>query len=131
MDFLKIFKSNSDVRKSQVKNLIAVAMADGQLDSDEWELLLAISRVLGISEKEIHDIKNNPDKIEFVAPKAYDDKVQHVQDLVAVMTIDGNINQKELELCKKISLRLDILPQLVDEVVARALQPNPAAEKQK
>jgi hypothetical protein len=33
------------------------------------------------------------------------------------MTIDGHINQRELELCKKISLKLDILPRMVDDIV--------------
>jgi hypothetical protein len=44
--------------------------------------------------------------------------VQQIQDLVSIMTIDGEINAKELELCKKISLKLDILPQMVDKILS-------------
>jgi uncharacterized tellurite resistance protein B-like protein len=118
MDLLKIFKSDADgIRRSHVKNLVSVAMADGQLDGHEWKLLTAIATKLGMQESEITNIKNNPDQISFVPPKKYEDKVQQIRDLVAVMTIDNTINQRELELCKKISLKLDILPQMVDEIL--------------
>jgi hypothetical protein len=83
--------------------------------------------VLQISEEEIRNIKENPESVRFIPPKKYEDKVQQIQDLVAIMTIDGEINKKELELCKKISLKLDILPQLVDDIIDDICHPNPAA----
>lgn len=119
MELLKIFKADlSRVRKSHVKNLITVAMADGELNSDEWDLLVTIAKSLGATESEITNIKNHPETIQFTPPKKYDEKVRQVSDLVAVMTIDGHINPREVELCKKISLKLDILPRIVDDIVA-------------
>ena len=118
MDILKIFNSDKEgIRRSHVKNLVTVAMADGRLDIDEWKLLMAIAKRLGMDEEEIKFIRSNPDQISFVPPKKYDEKVQQIRDLVSVMTIDHIINQKELELCTKISLKLDILPQMVDEIL--------------
>ena len=118
MDILKIFKSDKEgIRRSHVKNLVTVTMADGRLDIDEWKLLMAIAKRLGMSEEEIKFIRSNPDQVTFMPPKKYDEKVQQIRDLVAVMTIDHIIIQKELELCKKISLKLDILPQMVDEIL--------------
>jgi uncharacterized tellurite resistance protein B-like protein len=128
MDLLKIFTGDRDgIRKSHIKNLISVAMADGHLDQEEWDLLVTMARVLQISEEEIRNIKENPESVRFIPPKKYEDKVQQIQDLVAIMTIDGEINKKELELCKKISLKLDILPQLVDDIIDDICHPNPAA----
>jgi hypothetical protein len=118
MDLLKIFKSDREgIRRSHVKNLVTVAMADGRLDDDEWKLLKVIAQRLGMDEEEIESIRANPDQVKFVPPKKYEEKVQQIRDLVAVMTIDSIINQRELDLCKKISLRLDILPQMVDEII--------------
>lgn len=118
MDILKIFKSDKEgIRRSHVKNLVSVAMADGRLDIDEWKLLMTIAKRLGMEEEEIKFIRSNPDQISFVPPRKYEEKVQQIRDLVSVMTIDHIINQKELELCKKISLKLDILPQMVDEIL--------------
>ena len=128
MDILKIFKSDRDgIRESHVKNLLSVALADGHMNSDEWELLCAIARVIGFSEEKITSIQKNPDQVRFVPPKKYEDKVEQIQDLVAIMTIDGQINTKELELCKKISLKLDLLPQLVDDIIQQIVSPKPTA----
>jgi uncharacterized tellurite resistance protein B-like protein len=119
MGLLNIFKTDHDgIRRSHVKNLISVAMADGHLDHGEWELLLSICKVMEITEEEIQEIKRTPESVKFVPPKKYEDKVQQIQDLVSIMTIDGEINAKELELCKKISLKLDILPQMVDKILS-------------
>jgi uncharacterized tellurite resistance protein B-like protein len=127
MDLLKIFKADKlGVRRSHVKNLLAVALADGRLDLDEWEMLVTISKVMGFSEDEILEIKKNPAGIKFLPPRKYDDKVQQIHDLVAIMTVDGHISEKELQLCKKISLRLDILPNLVDDIIHDIFNPNPA-----
>ena len=118
MELFNIFKADQDgVRRSHIKNLISIAMVDGHLDPEEWELLSSIARVLGMSPEEISTIKNNPDSVQFVPPRKYEEKVEQIHDLVAVMTIDGQINAKELDLCKKISLKLDILPQMVDQIL--------------
>jgi hypothetical protein len=125
MDILKIFKTDHDgIRKSHMKNLICVAMVDGEVDVEEWDLLLAISAHLGVTEEEVEQIKKNPQDVKFVAPKKYEDKVEQIHDLVAIMTVDGQINKKELDLCKKISLRLDILPQMVDDILAGIMASN-------
>ena len=119
MDLFKIFKTDSaGIRRSHVKNLITVAMADGEVEENEWDLLVEIAKALGATDAEIRNIQDHPESIHFIPPKKYDDKVQQVSDLVAVMTVDGRINPRELELCKKISLKLDILPRMVDDIVS-------------
>ena len=97
-------------------------MADGQMDDGEWQLLRTVAELMEVSDVEVESIRKNPDSVHFIPPRKYEDKVQQIQDLVAVMTIDGHINHEELDLCKKISLRLDILPQLVDQIVADFLK---------
>ena len=123
MDLLGIFKSDdSGIRRSHLKNLLSVAMADGHMDDGEWELLKSLANLMEIPDAEVENIRKNPDDVHFVPPRKYDEKVQQIQDLVALMTIDGHINPTELALCKKISLRLDILPQLVDQILADFLK---------
>ena len=118
MDILKIFKGDKEgARKSHLKNLVCVALADGKIDEQEWQLLSVIARALGITEDEIEKIADSPEKVKFIAPPTYDEKVEQIQDLVAIMTIDGDISPQELSLCKKISLKLDILPQMVDDII--------------
>lgn len=123
MDIRNIFTADdSEIRRSHLKNLLSVAMADGHLDDGEWEMLTSLAQLMQISDEEVEKIRKNPDSVNFVPPKRYEDKVQQVQDLVALMTIDGHISPHEVALCKKISLRLDILPQLVDRILADILE---------
>lgn len=120
MSLLDLFASASEERKSHIKNLITVAMADGHLAEEEWALLLRIAQRLNMSTEEIQNIKNNPGETKFVVPKKYQDKLQQVNDLVALMMVDGDIDKKELELCKKLALKLDLLPRVVNDLVNKA-----------
>ena len=125
MGLLRILKSDREnIRRSHVKNLICVALADGHLDPDEWDLLVTISKVMGFTEEEIHAIKSHPDRIQFRAPKKYSDKIQQIHDLVAVMTVDNHISPREVELCKRISLRLNILPNIIDDIISDIVNPR-------
>jgi uncharacterized tellurite resistance protein B-like protein len=126
MDIFKnIFGTDiNGIRRSHVKNLIAIALADGQLTSEEWDLMVYIASTMGIDEKGIENIKKNPDVVNFMAPKNHEDRVQQIEDLIAVLTIDHDINPKEVELCRKISLKLDVLPQIVDDIIAKRFLPK-------
>jgi uncharacterized tellurite resistance protein B-like protein len=120
MDILSnIFGSDKEgLRRSHVKNLITIALADGHLSEDEWELLVYLASRLGMEEVEITAIRENPDAVTFVMPKTHEQRVQQIEDLVLLMSIDHDINSNEVELCKKISLKLDVLPQIVDDIIA-------------
>jgi uncharacterized tellurite resistance protein B-like protein len=120
MDILSsIFGPDKEgLRRSHVKNLVSIALADGHLSEDEWELLVYLASRLGMEEEEINAIRENPEAVTFVMPKTHDQRVQQIEDLVLLMSIDHDINPNEVELCKKISLKLDVLPQIVDDIVA-------------
>jgi uncharacterized tellurite resistance protein B-like protein len=119
MDILaSIFGSDKEgVRRSHIKNLISVAMADGHLAEDEWQLLTYLASRLGMGEEEIKAIKENPEAVTFVVPKTHEQRVNQIEDLVMLMSIDHDIDPHEVELCKKIALKLDVLPQIVDDII--------------
>ena len=121
MSLLNIFESDKDgKRKSHIKNLISVALADGHLADEEWTLLTRVASRLGMSMEDIQNVRNNPDEVKFVAPKKYDEKMQQVNDLVSVMMVDGDVDQEELNLCKKIALKLDLLPRVINDLIDNA-----------
>lgn len=122
---MKLFSSNSDRRKSHIKNLIAVAMADGHLAEEEWALLKRVAKNLNMSSEEIQNIRNNPSEVKFVAPRRYKEKLQQVNDLVSLMMVDGDVDLNELELCKKIALKLDLLPRVVSDLIDNAYNKQP------
>jgi uncharacterized tellurite resistance protein B-like protein len=119
MDILsRIFGPDKEsLKRSHLKNLVSIALADGHLAADEWELLLYLGSRLGMGEEEINAIKENPESVRFVIPSSHEERVQQIEDLVLVMSIDHDIDPDEIELCKKIALKLDVLPQLVDSII--------------
>ncbi|MBL3656908.1 TerB family tellurite resistance protein [Fulvivirga sediminis] len=117
MNLLNIFGSGDEKRRSHVKNLITVAMADGHLAKEEWDLLVIIARKLGMNNEDIQSIKDNPEDVKFTPPKKYDEKIQQVEDLVSVMMIDGDVDKNEMELCKKLALKLDLLPRVINDLI--------------
>jgi uncharacterized tellurite resistance protein B-like protein len=123
MDIFKIFKSDTDgMRKWHVQNLITVAVADGHIEDEEWSLLVALAKKMDISEARLEDIKENREEVKFVPPKTYEAKMQQIEDLVQVMTADADVSERELSLCKTIAVKLDLLPQVVDDVVDKAIK---------
>lgn len=117
--FSNIFKSDREgLRRSHVKNLIEVALADGHLATEEWNMMVYLAEKFNISEHQIKDIKDNPDSVKFVIPKSHEESVLQIEDLLMVMTVDHEISPTEVELIKKIAIKLNVLPQKVDELIA-------------
>jgi len=118
--FSNIFKADREnVRRSHVKNLIEVALADGHLAVEEWNMMVFLAEKFNISEHQIKDIKDNPDKVQFVIPKTHEECLLQIEDLLMVMTVDHEINPVEVALIKKIAIKLNVLPQMVDELIAK------------
>ncbi len=119
--FSNIFKTDREgVRRSHVKNLIEVALADGHLATEEWNMMVYLAEKFNISEHQIKAIKDNPDSVEFVDfPDNHEECLLQIEDLLMVMTVDHEINPVEVELIKKIAIKLNVLPQMVDEMVSR------------
>ena len=124
--FSNIFKSDKEgLRRSHVKNLIEVALADGHLATEEWNMMVFLAEKFNISEHQIKDIKDNPDKVEFVVPKTHEESIMQIEDLLMVMTVDHEISPNEVALIKKIAVKLNVLPQKVDEIIAKIEGKNP------
>ena len=80
-------------------------------------MLVFLAKKSKISEHQIKEIKDNTDTVAFVVPKTHEERVLQIEDLIMVMTVDHDINPTEVELIKKIAIKLDVLPQLVDDLV--------------
>ena len=116
-------------KKSHLKNLINVALADGKLDVSESRIVISLAKELGLSKEEIEDVKRNPESIDFKPPKNYKDKVRQAHELVTIMLADKVAGPKELALCKNLALKLDLLPKIIDDIIDHVSgNPNPHIE---
>jgi hypothetical protein len=104
-------------KQSHIKNLIEVALSDGNIDEEEMVLLLNLAKSLDITQEEIYQIRINPGKVNFHPPYRARERFNQIYDLVCMMMVDGEINKNELKLCKDLALKLGYLPLIVDDFI--------------
>jgi len=108
-------------KKSTVKNAIAVMLADGKITSEEEEFLAAICVRVGLAPAELKSILDHPEGVSFTPAKDTKERVFQLLDVVFMMMIDGEIDQREMRLCQAIATQLgfpaSIVPKLVMAVV--------------
>jgi uncharacterized tellurite resistance protein B-like protein len=115
MDFYSSF--NEDIKKSYLLMLIKVEEADKKIDINEEAFIMYIAGRLGLTKKDIDDIRHNPGKFEFKLPDNMDDRLRIFYSLLYMMGIDGEIREQEKEMCKKLGFRLCINPVLMDDLI--------------
>jgi uncharacterized tellurite resistance protein B-like protein len=97
-ELLGLVNQGKATAKSHMKNLIEMAAIDGNFDNLEYDLLKSIAKRNGISENQLKEIRQNPDKIVFEVPSDAKEKFHQLYDLVHMMSIDKSIHSEEMKL---------------------------------
>ena len=108
---------NKHVKIEHFQNLVAVAFADGILDEDEEDFLLDKAEEADIDPEEAEKIIKNADQLQFMVPMNAEDREDQLADIVFMAMIDGEIHQKEYDLCLHIAERLDMTKKDLDEAI--------------
>lgn len=111
---------------SHLRNLLTVAYADGRMDKREVAAIAAIMTRDDISEADFKRCLEHPESIDFVAPRDNEQKLIYLHDMVALMMIDGNIDEKEMVVCKAtaeaLGYRHEIIDALILSIIAKVKQ---------
>lgn len=110
-------KMQNEEKISHLKNLIAVAISDGKVDEEEFATLVCICEREGLAIETINDIIKDPNSVEYVKPTDYETKIQYLRDMVSIMMVDGDIDKKELALCKLTALNLGFKHEIIDAMI--------------
>ena len=111
-------ENEKEIKLAHFKNLVAVAIADGFLDEEERDFLVDHAEECGLDHKEVNEVIENADKLEFIVPESAEDREEQLADIVFLTMIDGSIEDKEYELCLNIAQRLELKKDELDEVIA-------------
>lgn len=127
MGFFEKFKNviESDElkrKKSHLKNLYSVAMADGILANEEFDFLLSTANKLYVNPSVVQNVIHYPDDISFYVPSHDREKLDQIYDCVCMAAIDGELNEREVSMCKLISAKLGFRPVVVDHIIEHILQ---------
>lgn len=118
-------------RLGQLKNLVMLAAADGHLTDSEMAVLLAVASRENLTPEEFNKVIDDPDSVSIQLPEDEETKLAYLRDMVAMMMIDGELDEHELAICKLYAMALGFRSSIVDGMIAGVidqLDTNAAAE---
>jgi hypothetical protein len=104
-------------KKSHLKNLYQIAMADGNLDNREFDFLLNVANKLYLNPSVVQNVIQFPEDIFFYIPLNNNEKIDQIYDCVMMALVDGNLNENEIATCKLISVKFGFRPIIVDKII--------------
>jgi uncharacterized tellurite resistance protein B-like protein len=123
MGLLQLFNSyDKKKRRSHFKNLFAVARADGDVDRAEMDLIIGLAEKFNMSTAEVTKIIRDPEAVPLITPKTVEERLEHLYHLITVMMVDGQIDEKELYLCKSLGVKLGCSEATIDSLVRELIE---------
>lgn len=105
----KLFNDASDSEFKLAQDLVAIAVADGEISEAERQVITEICQKEGISNETIHDCLLGFDEdIESLMPNLRRDKAAYLTKMIRVMGVDGESSHMEIYLLEIIASKLGI-----------------------
>ena len=113
-----INNSQEQQRLGQLKNLVMLAAADGRLTDSEMAVLVAVASRENITPEQFNEVIDNPDSVTITLPEDEDTKLAYMRDMVAMMMIDGELDEEEMAICKIYAMALGYRGSIIDGMIA-------------
>ncbi len=84
-------------KKNHIKNLLALAKADGHVHPKEEKLLFKIGRRYGLKDRQIKTLIDSEDKYTIIVPDNHNDKMNLIYDLLLLIYADEVVKKGEIE----------------------------------
>ena len=105
-------------RLGQIKNLVMLVAADNRLTDSELAVLLAVASRENVTPDELTRVIDDPDSVNITLPEDEDTKLAYLRDMVAMMMVDGELDEEELAICKIYAIHLGYRSSIVDGMIA-------------
>ncbi len=113
----KIDNTRDQQRLGQIKNLVMLAAADGNLTDSEMAVLLAVASRENLTPDEFNKVIDDPDSVHIALPEDEDTKLAYMRDMVAMMMIDGELDEQEMAICKLYAMALGYRGSIIDGMI--------------
>jgi len=100
-------------KKNHIKNLLALAKADGHMHPKEEALLYKIAKRYGLKDRQVRELSEGEEKFELNVPDNHNDKMNLLYDLVLMVYADDVVDQHEIEFCEDAVTRFGMKKELV------------------
>jgi uncharacterized membrane protein YebE (DUF533 family) len=114
-------------KKNHIKNLLALAKADGFMHEKEEKMLFKIGKRYGLKERQIKELVDSKEKFQINVPDNHKDKMNVLYDLMLMVYADGVVEKSEIAFCedvvKKFGMRKEVVAWLLNEVFEKGTPP--------
>ena len=125
MGLFSVFDNHAnDRKKSHLKNLIEIALADGTFDEREKKLIKEIAIKFELTESDIEEIQKHPESVKFTPPSSEKLKIEHLNELVKMIIADNKIEEEEVKVCKNLAIKLNLAPNIIDDLIEMNIKNN-------
>jgi len=118
-------------KKNHIRNLLALARADGHMHEAVEKMLFKIGNRYGLKDRQIKSLMEKTDAFEVNVPDNHNDKMNVLYDLMLIVFADGVIDQTEIAFCEDIVIRFgmkkEVVSWLLHEVFEKGTTPTPEA----
>lgn len=116
-------------KKNHIKNLLALAKADGFVHEKEQKMLFKIGKRYGLKDRQVQELINSDEKYSVNVPDNFNDQMNVLYDLVLMVWADGVVEKKEIDFCealvKRFGMKKEIVKWLLHEVFEKGTPPPP------
>ncbi len=99
------------------QNLILAAISDKELDDQERDFLLLVGNQLNLTEEDTRPITDNIGVLSFIIPEDGMQRTMELQTLVMMVLQDGEIKDKEYNLCQEYAHRIGYSKDILDDMI--------------
>ena len=111
------FSKGKTIKLEHFANLVAIAYSDNFLDENEKKFLKERADEYGLPADEVKNLIDKADELKFMVPLNEEEKEEQLSDIVYMAMIDGEVHEKEYQLCLAIAEKLDFRKKDLDFVI--------------
>lgn len=100
-------------KKNHIKNLLALAKADGHMHEKEVNLLFKIGYGYGLKDWQIQNLIDHTEQYELNIPDNYYDRMNLLYDLILMVFADEVIEKREIEFVEDVAKRFGMKKDVV------------------
>jgi uncharacterized membrane protein YebE (DUF533 family) len=100
-------------KKNHIKNLLALAKADGHVHEKEEKLLYKIGRKYGLKDRQIKELVDSDEKHVINVPDNHNDKMNLLYDLLLMVHADEKVEKQEIQFCEDAVQQLGMKKEIV------------------
>ena len=116
-------------KKNHMKNLLALARADGNMHPKEESLLFKIGRGYGLKDRQIKSIIESTEPHTVVIPDNHNDKMNLIYDLLLMIHADEKVVPNEVaffeDAVRKFGMKPEMVSWLLNVFEKRGMPPPP------